>query len=78
MLNSAEHEIFSVNKYENANNTWHFHIDQKSCSCSTMFSKKEFVVNNNLRFIRRTNFMVCQVEHVKSYITLDQVRLCSD
>ena len=26
MLNSAEHEIFSVNKYENANKSWHFHI----------------------------------------------------
>ena len=26
MLNSAEHEIFSGNKYENANNSWHFHI----------------------------------------------------
>ena len=27
MLNSAEHEIFSPNKYENANkNCWHFHI----------------------------------------------------
>ena len=26
MLNSAEHEIFSANKYENANNSWHFHI----------------------------------------------------
>ena len=26
MLNSAEHEIFSANKYENANNIWHFHI----------------------------------------------------
>ena len=25
-LNSAEHEIFSMNKYENANNSWHFHI----------------------------------------------------
>ena len=24
--NSAEHEIFSANKYENANNSWHFHI----------------------------------------------------
>ena len=23
---SAEHEIFSANKYENANNSWHFHI----------------------------------------------------
>ena len=26
MLNSAEHEIFSANKNENANNSWHFHI----------------------------------------------------
>ena len=26
MLDSAEHEIFSANKYENANNSWHFHI----------------------------------------------------
>ena len=26
MLNSAEHEIFSAYKYENANNSWHFHI----------------------------------------------------
>ena len=23
MLNSAEHENFSANKYENANNSWH-------------------------------------------------------
>ena len=27
MLNSAEHEIFSANKYENARNSWHFHIN---------------------------------------------------
>ena len=26
MLNSAGHEIFSANKYKNANNIWHFHI----------------------------------------------------
>ena len=26
MLNSAEHGIFSANKYENANSSWHFHI----------------------------------------------------
>ena len=26
LLNTAENEIFSVNKYENANNSWHFHI----------------------------------------------------
>ena len=26
LLNIAEHEIFSTNKYENANYCWHFHI----------------------------------------------------
>ena len=26
MLNSAEHDIFSANKYKNANKSWHFHI----------------------------------------------------
>ena len=26
LLNTAEHEIFSANKYENANYCWHFHI----------------------------------------------------
>ena len=29
MLNSAEHEIFSANKYENADNSCHFHIYQQ-------------------------------------------------
>ena len=29
MLNLAEHENFSANKYENANNSWHFHIYQQ-------------------------------------------------
>ena len=27
--NSAEHENFSVNKYENANYCWHFHISRE-------------------------------------------------
>ena len=26
LLNIAEHELFSANKYENANKSWHFHI----------------------------------------------------
>ena len=46
MLNSAEHEIFSANKYENTNNN------------SAMFSKKEFASVSNLRFISRSNFML--------------------
>ena len=28
LLNIAEHENFSANKYENANNSWHFHINK--------------------------------------------------
>ena len=26
ILNSAEHEIFAANKFENANISWHFHF----------------------------------------------------
>ena len=26
LLNIAEHDYFSANKYENANYSWHFHI----------------------------------------------------
>ena len=45
MLNSAEHEIFSANKYENANNS----------SSSAMFSKKECAIVSNLIFILKDN-----------------------
>ena len=33
MLNSAEHEIFTANEYENASNSWHFHILAGKVSC---------------------------------------------
>ena len=58
MLNPAEHEIFSANKYENANNI-----------CSAMFSMKELTIISNLRFISKTNFMLSWVEHETSFIT---------
>ena len=51
MLNSAEHEMFSPNKYENANNS----------SCSAMYNKKEFVIVSNLRFISMTQIS-CLIE----------------
>ena len=35
-----------------------------------MFSKKEFAIISNLRFISRTNFTLSLVEHEKSFITL--------
>ena len=38
-------------------------------SCSAMFSKKEFGIVSNLRFISMTNFMLSWVEHEKSFIT---------
>ena len=48
MLNSAEHEIFSANKYENTKNSWHFHILAGKFSCSAMFSKKNVAVIGDL------------------------------
>ena len=30
LLNIAEHENFSANKYENANYCWHFHISREN------------------------------------------------
>ena len=54
MLNSAKHEIFSANKYENAFSC----LVIEKFSCSALISKKEFAIVNNLRFISRTNFML--------------------
>ena len=48
VLNSAGHEIFSAKKYEIAENS--------KFSCSAMFSKKEFAIVSNLRFLSRTFF----------------------
>ena len=70
-LNSAEDEIFSVNKYENANNSWYFYIYyqiyllSENFPCSAMYSKKEFAIVSNVKFISRTNFMLSRVEHEK-------------
>ena len=50
MLNSAEHDIFSANKYENANISY---LLAEKFSCSAMFSKKEFAFVSKLRFISR-------------------------
>ena len=38
-------------------------------SCSVMFSKTEFEIVSNLRFISRTNVMLNWIEHEKSFIT---------
>ena len=60
MLNSAEHEIFSANKYENATKlllAFSYLLAEKF-SFLVMFSKKEFAIVNKLRFISRTNFML--------------------
>ena len=45
----------------------------REISCSTIFSKKEFAIVSNLRFISRTNFMLSGVEHEKSFITSGQI-----
>ena len=60
MLNSAEHEIFSAIKYENANYA-------QLCLAG---KNLQLLVISNLRIISRTNFMLSWVEHEKSFITL--------
>ena len=71
MLNSAEHEVFSANKYENAKNSLAFlYLLAEKFSCSVMFSKKEFAIISNLGFISRTKFMLSWVEHEKNFMTL--------
>ena len=47
LLNIAEHENFSANKYENANYCWHFHILlAENFSCSVELSmKKHFITS---------------------------------
>ena len=45
---------------------------------SAVFSKKEFAIISNLRFISRTNFMLSWVEHEKSSITLGPDQITSD
>ena len=64
------HDIFSANKYENANNSWHFHIILAGkISCLALFSRKEFAIATNMRFIGRTNFLLSWVEHEKCFKT---------
>ena len=67
-LNSAEPENFTANKYENANNSWHFHIYKHRNLLAQLWlrSKKKMQLLNNLRFTCWTNFMLCGVELEKS------------
>ena len=67
MLNSAEHEIFRANKYENTNISWHFHIYWHRKFHAQLCL--EFASLSNLRFISRTKFMLSWVEHEKDFIT---------
>ena len=52
--------MFSANKYENANNhelAFSYLLVEKF-SCSATFSKKEFGIVSNLRFIGMKQFML--------------------
>ena len=49
MLNSAEQDIFSADKYVNNNNSFSYLLAEK-VSFSAMFSKKEFSICSNLGF----------------------------
>ena len=57
----------TVNGYENANNSWHYHIYAETFSCSTMLSKK-FAITSNWRFISRTDLMLSWVSHEKKLL----------
>ena len=63
MLISAEHKIFSANKYENALLAFSYLLAEK-ISCLAIFSKKEFAFVSYLRFIRRTNFMLSSADFI--------------
>ena len=59
MLNSAEHELFSANKYENANNSWHFHIYlQRNFYAQLCLARKNLQMSISMK-----NFMLSWVEH---------------
>ena len=55
MLNSADYEIFSANKYENAKTVGIFILISREIF---MLSKKEFGIVSNLRFISMKSFML--------------------
>ena len=62
LLNLAEHENFSANKYEKANYcqlllAFSYSLAEKF-SCSAVFSKKELAFFSNLRFISKTKSML--------------------
>ena len=49
----------------------------EKCSCSAMFSRKEFENICNLRFITRSNYMLGCFEHEKSFSTRQPMRVIS-
>ena len=57
MLNSAEHEIFSANKYENANKVGIFICISRENFMLSYIKQERFAIVSNLRFIGRINFM---------------------
>ena len=59
VFNSAEHKIFSANKDEKANNSWHFHIYwQRNVHAKLRLVRMCNKIVNNLRFISKTNTML--------------------
>ena len=77
LLSIAGHEIFSANKYENANYCWHFHIYEQrnlafsylsaeKISCSAELSMKKKCKNSFLLNIaEHENFSASKYENMK-------------
>ena len=71
MLNSAEHDFFSMLiSMKMPTIVGIFIFISREISYSAMFSKKEFAIISNLRFISRTNFLLSLVEHEKKFYSL--------
>ena len=58
VLNSAEHEIFLLINMKMPTIVGIFIFICREILCSAVFSKKDFAVVSNLRYISRTNLML--------------------
>ena len=65
MLNSADYEIFSANKYKTIVGIF---ILAETVSCSAMLSRKDFAIVGNFTLLAR-QILRSAVEQEKSFIT---------
>ena len=69
MLISAEHEIFSANKYENAIKLAFSYLLAEKMSSLAIFSKKEFAIVSNLDLLAGRISCSAELSMKKNFIT---------